>query len=398
MWRPDSSLDQYFTLGAVSDHLMGLFDSAGAANILDLGSGGGSLSAAAVKRWSEASITTVDIDSRVSSFLRETLRAGAGARHVHHVADALDVDLPSMMNGEEFELAVCNPPYQRIQWREGFARILSEAGLDDLHALPKDSLSSDVLFLAQILRLARPGAEIGVIVPDGLVSGLRTRPIREALMRRTDIRRVVELPRGSFRGTEAKAHVLVLRNARPSSMPISVGTLTPDGSVRSFSVSGEQAAVRLDWAHYAAVPRSGQTTLGDLGAEISRGTISSVEIRGARHAVFHTTDFRPERAEIDLAGDEANVPHGNVSAEPGDILLARVDRRLETKVGLVSTGTAALSDCVFRIRVGEHDRDAVFKFLRSEAGREALVRTSRGVGARMISKTALLGMEMDLYG
>ncbi|MFK0209225.1 N-6 DNA methylase [Agrobacterium sp. NPDC090283] len=398
MWRPDCSLDQYFTLGAVSDHLMGLFDSAGAMNILDLGSGGGSLSAAAVRRWSEASITTVDIDYRVSGFLRETLQNRTCTRHVHHVADALDVDLPSRMNGEEFELAICNPPYRRIQWREGFARILSEAGLDDLHAIPKDSLSSEVLFLAQILRLARPGAEIGVIVPDGFVSGLRTRPIREALMRRTDIRRVVELPRGSFRGTEAKAHVLVLRNSRPSGMPISVGTLTAEGAVRSFCVSVDQAAIRLDWAHYSDVPGGGHIKLGDLGAEIARGTISSVGIRGARHAVFHTSDFPAQRTTIELPGDAGDVPQGLVSAAAGDILLARVDRRLETKVCLVSSGAAALSDCVFRIRVGEQDRDAVFMFLKSEAGREALVRTSRGVGARMISKTALLGMEMNLNG
>lgn len=271
MLCPDTSLDQYFTHGAVSDQLMCLFDSAGAANILDLGSGEGSLSAAAARRWSQASITTVDIDHRVSSCLRETLQSNSSARHVHHVADALDVDLPTVMNGEEFELAVCNPPYRRIRWREGFGRILSEAGLSDLHAVPKESLSSDVLFLAQILRLARPGAEIGLIVPDGFVSGLRTLPIREALMRRTDVRRVVELPRGSFRGTEAKAHVLVLRNTAPSGRPISVGTLAAEGSVRSVSIMADQAVTRLDWSHYAVAARNGQTTLAMLeGEEFAR--------------------------------------------------------------------------------------------------------------------------------
>lgn len=398
MWRPDCSLDQYFTHGAVSDHFMSLFDSADAMNILDLGSGGGSLSAAAVRRWADASITTVDIDHRVSGFFNEASQNRICTRHVHHVADALDVDLPSMMNGEEFELAVCNPPYRRIEWREGFKRILSEAGLDDLHAIPKDSLSSEVLFLAQILRLARPGAEIGVIVPDGFVSGLRTRPIREALMRRTDIRRVVELPRGSFRGTEAKAHVLVLRNARPSGRPISVGILTAEGASRFFNVSTEQAAARLDWTHYSGVLGGGQVTLKDLNAEIVRGTISSVGIRGATHAVFHTSDFPALQTRIAFREDLSNVPQRIVSAAAGDILLARVDRRLETKVCLVSSGVVALSDCVFRIRVGEQHQGAVFAFLTSDAGRSALVRISRGVGARMISKTSLLGMEMNLNG
>ncbi len=397
MLHPDSSLDQYFTLGTVSDQLMGLFDSAGAANILDLGAGGGSLSAAAIRRWSKASITTVDIDCRVLSFLSKTLQNTSGTRHVHHVADALDVDLPSVMNGKEFELAVCNPPYRRIRWRDGFGRILSEAGLGDLYSVPKDWLSSDVIFLAQILRLARPGAEIGVIVPDGLVSGIRTRAIREALMRRTDIRRVVELPRGSFRGTEAKAHVLVLRNAPSSGNPISIGRLFADGAVHTVRISPSQAAERLDWAHYSTAPSATPVTLAMLGAEIARGTISSVEVRTMTEAVFHTTDFPEQPSAIKLSGDVGSLL-GQLVATSGDILLARVDRRLEKKVCLVSSGAAPLSDCVFRIRVPDCERAAVFRFLTSTAGRDALQRTSRGVGARMISKTALLSMEMDLNG
>jgi len=181
MLRLDTSLGQYFTVGPVSDHLVGLFDNTSATDILDLGAGGGALSAAAVRRWSGVSLTTVDIDHRVAAFLSETLQAAPNALHVHHVADALDVDLPEVMRGRAFELAVCNPPYSKIAWREGFARILSEAGLEELHAVPKEALTSDVLFLAQILRLAKPGAEIGVIVRRRLRAGSHHCPRRHGV-------------------------------------------------------------------------------------------------------------------------------------------------------------------------------------------------------------------------
>ncbi len=392
----DSSLDQYFTLGSVSDHLVKMFDSPGASTILDLGAGGGALSAAAVRRWSGASITTVDIDRRVAGFLSETLQISPNARHIHHVADALDHDLPSVMNGEEFELAICNPPYSRIPWRDGFDHIISEAGLSELHAVSKEFLTSDVLFLAQILRLAKPGAEIGLIVPDGLISGLRMRPIREALMRRTDIRRVVELPRGSFKGTEAQAHVVVLRNAPPSGNSISIGRLDRTDTCSTLSIEPSRAVERLDWAYYSGEQSQGQTTLASLGAEIRRGNISSVEIKGVAGTVFHTTDFLTKHQYALELPQQEEYPAGCVLAQAGDILLARVDRKLETKICLVASGTAALSDCILRIRLPESIRNRVFAFLVSPQGREALYRTSRGVGARMLSKAALLGMELQL--
>ncbi|MGW9232846.1 N-6 DNA methylase [Pseudorhizobium sp. NPDC055634] len=396
MLRPDCSLDQYFTIGSVSDHLVSLFDSPVASNILDLGAGGGSLAAAAVRRWSEASVTTVDIDHRVTNHLHASLQATATARHTHHVADALDADLPVMFQGRAFELAVCNPPYSRIPWRDGFARILSEAGLDDLHAIPREALTSDVLFLAQILRLARPGAEIGVIVPDGLVSGLRTRPIREALMRRTEIMRVVELPNGSFKGTEAKAHVVVLRNRPPSDRPILVGRLDKGAVGSMVRVRPTQAVERLDWTHYSVTVGRSRPTLRELGANVARGNLSSVEIKDAKGPVFHTTDFHAVADKMCRLAESEVFETRHVTASPGDILLARVDRKLQEKVCMVYSGSAALSDCIFRIRLPSELRSRVFDFLASPAGRDALQSTARGVGARMISKTALLDMRIDL--
>ena len=393
-------LGRYYTDPVIGQAFVGLFDRRCVTSILDLGSGAGSLTVAAAKRWTDARIQTVDVDLRAEERIRLGMASAGHQAHEHLVADVLDENLPDMVGGPRFDLAVCNPPYTRIRWRHGFSRILAEAGMDRLHAVPPEAFSSEVMFIAQILRLAERGAEIGVIVPDGLVSARRSRAVRQALLERVRVMRVVQLPRGSFRGTEAQAHVIVFSNERGRSEPVEISCLDADGIYPPVRVGAEAAEFRMDYGFYRFVTKKAKRsfTLRDLSADVRRGSLSSAEARKCNESVFHTSGFT-QRSPLAyrLSSDHVGADRpGRRIAEPGDILLARVDRDLHKKICVVASGRAVLTDCIYRIRVPATWRDTVIRGLLSGAGQAALLRVSRGVGARMLNKEDLLDLGIEM--
>lgn len=392
-------LGRYYTDTSIGQAFVSLFDRRHATSILDLGSGGGSLTVAAARRWAEARIQSVDIDVGAEQCIRLGMASAGHLAHEHLVADVLDEDLPDMMGGNSFDLAVCNPPYNRIRWREGFARILADAGLGRLHTIPTETFQADIMFVAQILRVTEPEAEVGVIVPDGLISGRRSRAVRHALLERVRIMRVIQLPRGSFQGTEAQAHVIVFRNEPGRGESVEISNLNVEGISPPVTICCEAAKTRMDYGFYRSTTGTVRRTftLRGIQAEITRGSLSSVEARKSGEPIFHTNGFNQKSAfayhlsDQPIGGDRA----GRRIAEPGDILLARVDRALQRKICVVTRGRALLTDCVYRIRVPATWRDLVARGLLSDAGQAALSRASRGVGARMLNKEDLLDLEIE---
>ena len=391
-------LARYYTDPTIGQVFVSLFDRGNANSILDLGSGGGSLTIAAAHRWANARIQTIDLDLDAEAQIRTSMASAGHNAHEHLVADVLDEELPNKVGGSRFDLAVCNPPYMRIRWREGFTRILADAGMQSLHAIPPAALTSDIMFVAQILRLAEPGAEIGVIVPDGLVSARRSRAVRQALLERVRVMRVVQLPRGSFLGTEAQAHIIVFRNERGRGEPVEISNFDIDGISAPVAVDKQAAESRMDFSFYQTGIRSRRGfNLRALGAEIIRGSLSTVEARACGEPVFHTDQFDSAVALSHRLPEQPVCKDrpGRRVAEPGDILLARVDRDLQRKICVIVRGRAVLTDCVYRVRVPATWRDVVARALLSESGQAALLRASRGVGARMLNKQDLLDMEIE---
>ena len=393
-------LARHYTAEFVGSRFVDLFDREHPAGILDLGSGGGALSLAAARRWTAADIVTVDVDQQAGARICDSMRLVADRRHTHLQLDALDEDLPARLAHRSFDVALCNPPYLTLPWRQGFDRILSEAGLPREARRNPSPVAAETLFVAQILRMAGRRAEIGVIVPDGLVSGRRARSFRRSLLSRVSVSCVIQLPRRSFSGTDAQAHIVVFRNEPGGGGDIELARLGEDGLREPIRISWEAAENRMDHEFHLPRRTSGRSTfrLCDIGAEIVRGNLSSAEARSATQPVFHTTSFRKAPgASVELRSDFcADDRVGRRVARAGDILLARVDRNLHRKVCQVAAGSAILSDCVYAIRVPNRWKRAVLNALSSPSGSEALLKTSRGVGARMLSKADLLELELEV--
>jgi type I restriction enzyme M protein len=393
-------LGRFYTRPGVGDVLVTLMGEIAPQRILDLGAGSGALSRAARLRWTHSDITTVDVDAAVPQDPLSMIGLAGPGLHRHIVADVLDADLPDRL-GEvagSFDAALCNPPYIVPRWQPSFTRILEEAGLDGLFHV-KEEPSAEALFIAQNLRLTRDGAQIGLIIPDGLVTGRRFRPFRRAILQNHAVQSVVQLPRGSFRGADAQAYILVLAKGVPSIDDVILHRMGPDGALSEpVRISRDRAEERLDYGHHAVFqdPAAPSRTLAELGAEIRRGSLETTEARASNLPVFHTTDFPKVRSPggVDLPEGDADR-FGNLTvAEPGDILVARVDRNLHRKVTFVRSGRAALTSCVHRIRVAPELREGVFASLTSPQGCDRLASTARGVGPRMLGKEDLLRMPL----
>lgn len=394
------TLNKFYTRAEVGELLTREIGCIAPQSVLDLGSGEGSLASAVARRWPQAPIMTVDVDPACVDDLHAALLSAGCEHHEHRILDVLNSDLPNEFANRRFDLAVCNPPFYRPDWKREFADILREAELAS--ACPsKVDATAEILFLAQNLRLLNEGGTVALIVPDGLATGWRALAFRRAILSHHSLRTVVQLPPYSFLDTEAYCFILILDKGRADpSDAVKLLRLDEHGDVSEpIFIEQQFAEVRFDYAyhHIALSAPSGATSLRQLGAEVRRGSLSTVQRKASDAFVFHTGDFPSASSSVCLDKGIPDISGKRlVVAEPGDILMARVDRELHEKVTFVAEGRAAITDCVYRIRLPEKHQKRAFDALTSAEGRKRIQAATKGVGARLIGKGELLDIPLCL--
>ncbi|AVR98649.1 N-6 DNA methylase [Pseudoduganella armeniaca] len=408
--RPSANADtwgRYYTLPSVSDALVGAIQVANPELIVELGVGQGAISSVAAKRWKNAKLVTVDRD-----FGALPIMSGRSRRaHEHFVYDALETELPSKIGVPlgSADIALCNPPYVRPRWRAAYGTILEEAGLagslDSVH-----DAGADLLFIAQNLRLLRQSGKLGLILPDGLLTGEKYARVRATLLREHRIDEVIQLPRTAFAKADAQTHLMVLTKSAGSTKNIKLRQLSTAGFLsQPLVIDADVGKLRLDYSYHAAgagdaqVIQDGNKPLSYFALALKRGSFNSAQLGMLPVPIFHLSDF-PEATRIQLgvvprkfirsAKTLASLPlHANIACD-GDILLARIGRNLHTKICVVQGGACLISDCIYALRVLPQYRNNVLSFLNSEAGRVALQSAAHGVGARFLSRANLLNVTL----
>ncbi|MGC6329451.1 N-6 DNA methylase [Rhizorhabdus sp. FW153] len=344
-------------------------------SILDLCSGPGALSSAALDRWRPANVVTIDNDPEV----RPEFDDMAEKVHRHVVADALRLHDGSLGPGGTFDLVLTNPPFGHRPSCE----YLSQSVDRSITGRGDRSVTAEMAALGQALWFLKSGGIVASIMPDTLVAGTRARWFRQRLEQLAELVAVESLPPSTFRRTDAKAYLVVLRKYR---LPI---------------LDGNEAGLHLadlpssDWrVRMAPEDSSAGEKLTDLGVQVVRGVTSATTARAERRALFHTDGFvsAADHGLIELRG--RNPYPDAVEAGPGDILIARVDRNIENKVALVTSGTLPISDCVYRLRCPQPVTERVWRWLRSPDGRTGIAAAVRGVSARHLPKDELLNLRI----
>jgi len=394
-------LGRYYTCPNVGSLLIDQMPNIAPQRVLDLGSGSGILSRAAAVRWSNAEFITVDVDSSLLN-PRNSSANSIARNHKHLCSDALSINLPTLLASQhgEIQAGICNPPFILPQWRDGFANILEDAGFSN--CLPTiASADAALLFLAQNLRLLVEGATLGIILPDSLISAEKYRSFRRALITQYQVLKSIKLPRNSFVGTDALAHILIISKSKPSSGFINLAIFDSKcGIVEDVDVDLEAAVERLDCSYHAVNSRfKGVSFPMSLVIDsLKRGSLSSSAARTMNFKVLHTTDINGEKlgqwidfskfGDLNLARELDNM--NLIYAKPGDILLARIGRNLEKKIVGISAGYPVLTDCMYRLRVSSIYRRSILTQLSSESGAAWLRARGFGVSAQQIPKSGLL--------
>lgn len=401
--RGSDRLGRYYTKNDIGTLLIDQMDGPPPKRVLDLGAGAGSLSMAALKRWSDVELLTVDVDAAAQIHLNKLFSTTGGSKHNHIRADALSSKLPELISAKAgfIDAAVCNPPFTIPKWRKGFAQIIEDAGFSGCLSVLAD-VDAALLFLAQNLRLLSANATLGIILPDSLVSASKYRLFRKELLQRYIVHKVIRLPRHSFVNTDAQAYVIVISKGGSTTQKIPLLKFGAGEVNPAVTVSVDDAIDRLDYEYHAQslsqhCPQSIYEPLGTFALELRRGTLSSAEARLVRFPVLHTTDMTLpftgnwcDLTEFGRTPNRRGLERPIVFAEPGDILVARVGRNLEQKVLGVSSGHPALTDCVYRLRVQKQYQNKVLMQLSSPQGQAWLASRAYGVSARQLTKTDLL--------
>ncbi len=398
-WGKTDTLGRYYTREGIGALLVEQMQTDAPSRVLDLGAGGGSLSMAVRNRWSNAELLTVDVDKAVSVRLEEIRRA----RHTHIQADALSSHLPKLICSDHaaIDAAVCNPPFITPRWKKGFGEILESAGFINCLPAVRD-VDAALLFLAQNLRLLSPGATLGIVLPDSLISSKKYRAFRERLLERHTVFKIIRLPRGSFQKTDAQAYIAVIGNAVSTSKPVKLQDFDLRLGFRDeILVDSARAIDRLDYAFHSATTsasRYNTVKLGDICTRLSRGSLSSSERFDQPFPVIHTTDLDSTRTGQALSIESENHGSANsvVCAKRNDILLARVGRNLEKKIALLSSDWRAISDCVYALTVPSKHRKSVLDQLTSVEGQRWIASRAYGVSAMQLAKSDLLAFPVRI--
>lgn len=388
-------LGRYYTSNVVGCTLVREMNLKSPRVIVDLGVGDGVLTLEAAKIWKTAKLVTVDIDSNFNKQTNLT-------NNCHHAHDVLNSQLHTQIGLAlgSVDGAICNPPYIRTRWKKDFAEILEDAGLSGILPSIRD-VGADVLFIAQNLRFLRSSGRLGLIVPDGILAGEKYTKLRKILLNEHRVDRVIELPRRIFKKTDAKAHIVILTKKAPSNQPVIVERMELDGSLSSRLLVPISTAIRrLDYSYLEsqiALESSHSYMLSDVCEALTRGQLSSADVRRSNTNIFHSTDFPPivdnycpNVPKPFIISKAKSVLLNTAIAQTGDILICRVGRNLEQKICYVPKGFVALSDCVYKLRVGEAYRQEVMDFLCGDSGRNRLKALAHGVGAKYFSKEDLL--------
>lgn len=203
MPRPRKDLAQFFTPPAVVEFIYELVNFESQWRVVDPACGEGIFLREATRRGCTSSLG-LDIDPEMVLRARRELPSAS-----FECVDGLTCPESG------FDLVVGNPPYHnqhRTDYSRKFRRELCETvGLRSERAIPLEGL-----FLLKSLALVRHGGHVALILPQGIFANARLRFLREFLIRHTTLHSIIQLPRGTFRYTQAHASVLHLTSQQPS--------------------------------------------------------------------------------------------------------------------------------------------------------------------------------------
>lgn len=373
---------QYFTEELFAESMIALIDIKNVHNALDLGIGNGALSKAVLKRWPQISIDAIDVDDDICNNVllkKYNINIQQG--------DVLNVENVNLLKNN-YDLAICNPPYKRIKYDNKYKELFKEANLYECNE--QKCISADIIFVAVNLKLLKPNGVLAIIVPDGLLTRKDYRPFRHAIISRHRITHVIQLPEKAFSKTEARTHIIIIEKNGKTNDNVPISNMSPNGVINeTIKISQTVLFNRMDFSYCKWVKLSSKKQyykINNIAYEIKRGNISYKNLRTSNLNFLHSNSYS-NNACLQFPSYEYNI--NKVTAKAGDIIMCRVGKRCVGKIAFIESGTIPLSDCLFKITVPFKYQMEVFKELQSSESKEWITINAHGVCSKVISKSDL---------
>lgn len=371
-------LNQYYTDSNISDKLINSLEIQYPNQAFDLGFGSGELLKSVKRRWSKIRLAGADIDPQNVSFAKSEA-----------LIDSVELDgflenVPNIILEKygNIDILVSNPPFFQKRISDNCLKILQSADLLDCISIKNKTIPSELIFLAQNLRLLSETGEIGIILPAGLITGERWKSLRSLLFIRYNMKNIIQLPENSFSQTEAQTFMLIF--SKNNELNKNTIILSHVDKTKKILIPISDAVERADYNYYEYKRQSPNLVKVETNDfNILRGNKSRVKLKVDQIRHIHSTDFSKDPSVITLE----NNTHKDVKVcETGDILVARVGSRCVGRIMYVSEGSLPISDCVIVIRAkSKKIRTRIWKKLCSSHFQEFLNSSLLGVGPKYIT-------------
>lgn len=384
------TLARYYTQEKISTLLVNKLSGNEPQKILELGIGDGSLSMAAFKRWKKASYYGVDIDDDSVYMIKKNLPFV----NINHL-DTLNSDISLKLNihDSSVDIALCNPPYLKYEVSSQDETLFKDVKLPS--CIGNKNITTDIIFLAKNLKFLKTGCELGIILPDSVLTNLCFKDLRRDLLQNHNIKTVIQLPDRVFKRTEARTHILVMEKNKSQNQMVEICKADINGNIiDTLSIENQKLIERMDYDFHlwtASLNRleTNYISLDDIIISLNRGNRTKKQLVEMNIEYFHTTNFESQSSFF-IGKNYSEFPEGLTIAGPGDILIARVGKRCIGKVALVKEGYIPISDCVYRLRVKDSFINDTFFSFTSSYGQNWMDAYAHGVCARSINKVDLI--------
>jgi predicted RNA methylase len=297
---------------------------------------------------------------------------------------------------------VGNPPFAEMAPSAPTQRVLLQAfpQLKTKHG----GRRAEVYFLARSLLVAKATkGTVAILMPISFADGDIYTQYRSELMQNYCVRKAIEIPGSAFSATEARTVLLVIDTGCGCTNEVEIGRFNMQTKKVEAIFKGQlEPGQRLDARYYDGRAEFDATLLKlkDVGVTITRGQYSHKEAKSLALGAIHTSDLaRATNGRLSIGrsrstrNDSAHLPDDSI-ALPGDILLPRTGTRVNWSAVFVASGSAPITDHVFRIRAPRSSLEVVRKAFMHPCFTTWLKCTAKGVCATVLTKRELLSMPL----
>ena len=373
---------QFFTPSKYSQVMIDSLEIKSPKKIIDLAMGEGSLLIEAMKRWEDSSYFGNDIDPNCC----QNIPCEHSELKCYNFDIFLNTTISTLLQEVgKVDLCIGNPPFHLIQKSSDIKKILKDFKLDKVYN--SNFIPSEIPFILQCIKILNTNGTLAIILPDGFFTNTSLSYFREFLITNYTVEKVIELPGKIFKKTDAKTHIIFLKNTKPKTSQL---TLSCMGHHEKINITFSQAVKRMDYSHYYNFNSfMNGKILSDLNVNLFRGKSKCLINNIDNKYILHTTGFSDNTFfKNRLKTDKSLLSYKDHIVIPGDIVFARVGTNVVGKVGIIQKGYFVATDCIFVIRASNEILQAhIYNSLTSDYGQQWIQAHLKGVAAKHITLT-----------